>query len=281
LIAGCGYVGSALGEQLVARGDQVWGLRRDPSGLPTGIQPIAADLGDPATLSALPGPFDLVFYTAGANEFSDAAYKRAYVDGLRNTLAAIQGSGGAGRVVFTSSTAVYAQDDGSWVDESSPTDPTSFSGQRVLEGERLLRSTHNDSVVLRLGGIYGPGRTGLIDRVRKGEARRDPADTRYLNLIHRDDIVGALLHVAELEAPAPTYIGVDNEPQNYYALLEWVADEVGVPVPQGSDAPQTRGRPVRNRRCSNKRLVDGGYQFRYPDARNGYRALLQDTAIRR
>lgn len=274
LIAGCGYVGCALGVQLHARGDRVWGLRRDTSRLPVGIEHISADLGDPATLGSLPGPFDLVYYTAGAAEFTDDAYRLAYVDGLRNVINAIEGAGGAVRILFTSSTAVYSQNNGEWVDETSPTEPATFSGQRVLEGEHLLHAGHPDAVVLRLGGIYGPGRTGLIDRVRRGEARRDLSGTRFLNLIHLADIVGALIHLGEYTNPESVYIGVDNTPQDYNALLEWIASELGVPIPPESDASQTRGRLARNRRCSNARLRKSGFTLRYPDARDGYRDLI-------
>jgi nucleoside-diphosphate-sugar epimerase len=274
LIAGCGYVGIALGVRLADGGDRVVGLRRDPSKLPRTIEGIAADFSDPTSLSDLAGPFDVVFYTAGASEFSDAAYRAAYVDGLRNLLDAVERGGGTGRVVFTSSTGVYAQTDGEWVDETSPTEPTTFSGQRVLEGERLLAASRDAAISLRLGGIYGPGRTGLIDRVRRGEARREAGRSRYLNLIHLEDIVGTLIHVAGLESPDRVYIGVDDQPQEYNTLLEWTAQELGVPVPPSTDAPQTRGRPARNRRCSNRRLRESGYSFIYPNARAGYRELI-------
>ncbi len=279
LIAGCGYAGCELGRRLAARGDEVWGLRRDTRKLPGAILPIAADLSDPETLRDLPGPFDVVYYTAGASEYSDTAYRAAYITGKGNTLDAVAARGGAGRFVFTSSTAVYAQDDGSEVDERSPAEPRTFSGLRVLEGEQLLHARHPRGIAVRLGGIYGPGRTGLIDRVRRGEARREAAQSHYLNLIHVEDIAGVLEHVAELDRPEPVYVGVDDEPQQYNALLEWIAARLGVPAPPISDERQTRGRPVRNRRCSNARLRASGYRFAYPNARAGYEELIHPIVI--
>lgn len=256
----------------------MWGLRRNTDALPASIQPVAGDLSDGATLRNLPGPFNVLFYTAGANEYSETAYREAYVDGLRNLLDAVEFCGGAGRFVFTSSTAVYAQDDGSVVDETSPAEPRSFSGIRVLEGENVLMSRYSNAVVVRLGGIYGPGRTGLIDRVRSGQARREIGQSHFLNVIHLDDICGTLEHLADSQQRAGVYIGVDDEPQGYNALLEWIAARLDVPLPPESASPQTRGRPIRNRRCSNAKLRASGYEIIYSNARAGYAALLTRTA---
>ncbi len=275
LIAGCGYVGTALGEQLAAEGHDVFGLRREVSLLPKAIRPVAADLSRADTLRDLPGPFDIVFYTAGSAGHTDEAYRAAYVEGLRNVLDALGAlPSPPRRVIFTSSTAVYAQTDGGWVDENSPTEPDSFSGRRLLEAERMLAESPFETVSLRLGGIYGPGRTGLIDRVRRGDARRELGRVRYLNLIHRDDIVGALMHLMRIENPGNIYVGVDDEPQEYNALVEWIAEKIGVAPPPFSDQPQTRGRAAHSRRCSNTRLRESGYSFVYPSCKQGYAELM-------
>ncbi len=275
LIAGCGYVGCGLGERLAREGHTVVGLRRDPSGLPSSITPCAADLSEPDSLRTLPGPFEVVFYTAGSSGHTDDAYRTAYVAGLRNVLDAIgQQTTPPKRVIFTSSTAVYAQTDGGWVDEDSPTVPDGFSGRRMLEAELLLAASSLETIAVRLGGIYGPGRTGLIDRVRRGEARREKDRVRYINLIHLEDIVGSLVHLMTIDRPQRVYLGVDDEPQEYNALVEWLAARLGVPPPPFSDEPQTRGRAAHNRRCSNRRLRESGYAFTKSSARIGYAALL-------
>lgn len=275
LVAGCGYVGCGLGERLARDGHAVVGVRRDPSGVPSAITPFAGDLSDPKSLRDLPGPFDVVFYTAGSSAHTDEAYRGAYVDGLRNVLEAIgRQPTPPKRVIFTSSTAVYAQTDGNWVDEDSPTEPDGFSGKRMLEAEQLLAASPFETIAVRLGGIYGPGRTGLIDRVRRGEARREKDRVRYINLIHFDDIVGSLVHLMSMHEPERIYLGVDDEPQEYNALVEWLAMRVGVPTPPFSDEPQTRGRAAHNRRCSNRRLRQSGYSSIVPSARIGYASLI-------
>ncbi len=276
LIAGCGYVGSALAERLAGSGNDVWGMRRNPEALPEGVQPLKADLSDPASLTGFPDLFDYVFYTAGAIAFSEQAYEAAYMRGVTNLIAALESQRHQPkRILFTSSTGVYAQQDGQWVDEDSPTAASSFSGRTVLEGERLFQQSPFETVSLRLGGIYGPGRTALIDRVRNGEATLE-AQPRYLNLIHLHDIVGALIHLMELEPAQGVYVGVDSDPQEWNKFIGWIARELELPEPPvGGDAESKR--PPRNRRCSNARLRASGYQFRYPTSREGYRELIHDA----
>ena len=137
LIAGCGYVGTALGLRLAAAGHIVWGIRRSAEGLPSGIHHLAADLTAPETLQDLPPALDVVFYTAAPNGSEEAAYRAIYVDGLRHVLEAlVRQHQSPRRVLLTSSTAVYAQSAGEWVDETSPTEPQHFSwSPRAGRGE--------------------------------------------------------------------------------------------------------------------------------------------------
>ena len=275
LIAGCGYVGSALAERLAAEGGEVWGMRRTVSALPPGVRPFAADLRDPATLANIPAELDFVVYTATADAFTDEAYRAAYVDGARHLLDALAAQGQRPRrVLFTSSTSVYAQADGEWVDEDSPAEGASFSGRRMLEGERAFLGGPFPATVLRLGGIYGPGRSSLVAKVRAGEAVCPP-EPNWSNRIHRDDIAGALRHLMRLDAPAPVYLGVDREPADLCAVYRWLAERLGLPAPRvESDAPDTRRRSRSNKRCSSARLAASGYQFLYPTYREGFAAIL-------
>ena len=276
LIAGCGYVGTALGIRLAAAGHVVWGLRRAAEGLPPGIRHLEADLTAPQMLHALPPGLDVVFYTAAPHGSDDAAYRAIYVDGLRHLLEALaRQRQSPRRVFFTSSTAVYAQTTGEWVDETSPAEPEHFTGSRVLEGERLLLAGPFQATVLRLGGIYGPGRTSLIERVRQGLAACRDGPALYTNRIHRDDCAGALHHLMTLPQPESLYIGVDHEPADYGEVLWWLADRLGAPPPRveaawGADTRRQRT----NKRCRNAKLVASGYVFRYPTYREGYAALL-------
>jgi len=272
LIAGCGDVGSALGLMLAASGHVAFGLRRRAGRLPEGIQGVGADLAVPSSLNALPEGLDAVVYSAAADGYSDEAYRAAYVDGVRNLLEALaRGQQRPARFVFVSSTGVYGQSEGEWVDEASVTEPAAFSGRRLLEGERLARAQGPGGSVVRLGGIYGPGRRRLVDRVRRGEACREGL---WTNRIHRDDAAAVLAHLLVLADPAPVYLGVDCEPAAECTVMDWLAERLGVPRPaRATGAPARRA----NKRCRNERLLASGYRFRYPTFREGYAQVLPDT----
>jgi nucleoside-diphosphate-sugar epimerase len=274
LIAGCGYVGSALGAALVADGDVVYGLRRRVVSLPAGVQPIEADLAVAKTLRDLPGGLDFVVYAASPGGPDDALYRTAYVEGLGRLLEALAAQRQNPRRIFLlSSTSVYGQEKGEWVDEASPTEPRDFRGRRILEAEALLSAAEQAATVVRLGGIYGPQRTGLIERVRSGRAVFPRGAPRYTNRIHRDDCAAALRHLMRLPAPEPLYLGVDCEPVDDATVLRWLAGAIGAPEPRVETGP---GEPQRggNKRCRNDRLLASGYSFRYPTFREGYAALL-------
>ena len=282
LIAGCGYVGTALGQELSRRGHEVFGLRRRPQGLPPGIRGVAADLEEPGSLEALPRGIEALVYSASAAGFSDAAYRAAYVDGLRNLLDTIlRRSEILRRAVFTSSTAVYGQAAGEWVDEDSPAEPAGFSGACLLEGEALLRHGPFPGTVLRLGGIYGPGRTRLVESVRDGSAVC--REGLYTNRIHRDDAAGAIAHLLALEEAEPVYLGVDEEPAEECAVLRWIAEQIGAPPPRhegpGAASARAGGRPRGSKRCRSERLRGSGYRFRHPSYREGYGALLRELGL--
>ena len=273
LIAGCGYVGAALAVRLAAEGHAVWGLRRRPEGLPDGVRPMAADLSDAATLRFLPPDLDMVYYTAGAGARTEAAYRSAYVDGPRHLLEALRQQGQRSRrVVFTSSTGVYAQCSGEWVDENSPAEPQHPGGRQLLAGERLFLDGPFPATVVRLAGIYGPGRTRLVDSLRQGDATYHENPSSYLNLIHRDDCVGALRHLATVARPASLYIGVDYQPVERGTLLRWLSGVLNTQPPRLVAAAEGRRS---NKRCRNGRLVASGYPFQYPTFKHGYSAILE------
>jgi len=276
LITGCGDVGTALGLELLQASHQVWGLKRNPATLPPGIQPLIADLSEPMSLQALPPDLDYIFYTAAADGFSEARYRAAYVDGVGNLLAALEkGCQKPRRVFFTSSTAVYAQDQGQWVDEESPAEATGFSGRCLRDGETLLGNGPYPTTVVRFGGIYGPGRTRLIDSLRNGTATCVETPPAYTNRIHRDDCAAVLRHLMALPDPAPLYLGVDDDPAPQCQVLRWLAERLGVPGPRVVSAPTAATATMRgNKRCSNRRLRKSGFQFRYPGYKDGYAALL-------
>lgn len=290
LIAGCGYVGSELACRLVAEGHGVWGLRRRPAGLPAGVRPAAADLTDAASLASLfadprgPRRLDGVVYAAAADRGEEAAYRAAYVDGPARLLVALEAAGERPRrVLFTSSTGVYGQRDGSWVDEESPAEPGHFTGRLLLQGERRLLASRFPATVVRLGGIYGPGRTRLLERVRRGEAACREGPPRWINRIHRDDAAGLLHLLIQLalrdEQLESVYLGVDGDPGEECQVLRWLAARLGVAPPRTErEPPGAAGRGRSNKRCRNDRVRALGYRFRYPSFREGYGALLAGMA---
>lgn len=287
LIAGCGYVGLELGRELSDAGHRVWALRRSAVDLPRPLTAVSADLDDRASLERLPRDIELAYYTAaparpagGSGESAAQAYRRTYVEGLQNLIdALVEQRQPVRRVVFTSSTGTYGQSDGSWVDERSPTEPARETGRALLRGEALLEAAPFATTVVRLSGIYGPGRARLLTMVERGEARVRGGAPRWTNRIHRDDCAGFLAHIATLAEPAPLYIGTDDEPVPYDDLLRWLADALGVaeppPVEAADRAPGVGRAPGKNKRCRNRLLRASGYALRFPTFREGYGDLIQ------
>jgi nucleoside-diphosphate-sugar epimerase len=183
------------------------------------------------------------------------------------------------RIVMTSSTSVYGQRRGEHIDEDSPTHPTQFRGETLLAAEGLLAASGLSSVVVRLGGIYGPGREGLIDRCKAGELRLRGFE-HFTNRIHRDDAAGLLRHLLFHEAPASLYLGVDQESADEATLFQWLAEQLGVdpPTEEEADRGERGRRGVGSKRCSNRLARESGYRFRYPTFREGYRELIREDA---
>ncbi len=276
LIAGCGDVGSVLGSSLQQAGHEVWGLKRNPATLPSTIRGLVGDLSNLASLKALPEQLDYIFYTAAAGGFSEARYQAAYLHGINNLLAMLTTQKQPlKRIFFTSSTSVYGQCQGEWVDEASPAEAASFAGRYLRQGEESLWQGPFPATVIRFGGIYGPGRTRLLDSLRQGQATCIKDPPLYTNRIHRDDCAAALYHLLELEEPAALYLGVDNEPAPQCEVLQWLAQRLGVAGPTVVNAASVEETALRaNKRCRNNRLRESGFRFRYPTYREGYQTLL-------
>lgn len=283
LICGCGYVGLALGQTLAAAGHAVAGTRRpghDLEGLRrAGIEPLVADFTDPASLAALPGEWDGVVFAAAPDTGDPGAYQAVYHDGVRNLLAWLR-SRPPRRFVFTGSTGVYGQTDGSEVDETSPTEPASATGRVLLATEALLAEAHAEgfpTVRLRVAGIYGPGRHRL-EALRRGEVRLTGDGGHWMNHVHRDDLVRALTVVMERDQVGAIYNVSDGAPVREREFYGWLSERLGVPVPgraDAGDAVATRRRPFGNRRIRSRWIQDGtGWRPRYPTFREGYEAIL-------
>ncbi len=275
LIAGRGDVGCRLGLQLLAAGWQVYGLRRNVAALPAGILPVAGDLAASACPAGWPAQgVDYLVYCAAASGAGEAAYRAAYVDGPAHVLDWLRQRGQrVKRVLFVSSTGVYGQMDGEWVDETSTCAPEGYSGQLLLEGERLLQASGLPVSSVRLAGIYGPGRRWLLDQVRSGY-RVPAAPAQYGNRIHAEDAAGLLAFLLQADRDGkvlePVYVGVDDAPAALSEVVDWLRTELGVTL----EAPQAVSRRPGSKRCSNARARALGWVPRYADYRAGYRALL-------
>lgn len=276
LVIGCGDIGGAVAERLAADGWPVTGVRRQS--LPrAGVTMIATDITDPATLAALADhapAYVLFVLTPGG--YTDARYREVYVEGAKNCLARLNTTN-LRRVFWVSSTSVYHQNDGSIVDETSPAQPDGFAGQRLLEAEQVIRDSGFAHTVLRLGGIYGPGRERLLRQLRDG-VRSPMTPVRYSNRIHRDDAVGILEFLLQRAAAgaafADLYLGVDTEPAPLAEVEQWFSGYLGLRYAElREQAGEQRGG---NRRCSSQRLQALGYRFLYPTYREGLPSLLRE-----
>jgi len=262
LIAGCGDLGTRLGLLMAAEGAVIHGLRRSPQDLPEPIQRIAADLGDARSLQAARGEWDCVVFAAAASERSEAGYRHTYVDGLQRLLDAI---GPVRRMLFVSSTAVFGQDQGEWVDEDSPTEPSRFNGRLLLEAEQRLRERLPQATVVRPSGLYGPGRTQLIQRALSG----DPPAPRWTNRIHIQDAAAAIRHILAHRSTAPLWLLNDERPASESEVFDHLRRLAGLPP-----LPSPIGEALRGRRVSCARLRDSGFRWEFPDFRAGYREVL-------
>ncbi|NEU57536.1 SDR family oxidoreductase [Halorussus sp. MSC15.2] len=286
-ILGCGYVGLELGRQLTERGHRAIGVRRSDDGLAeiedAGFEAVRADVTDADSLDAVPDADAVVFAASSGGRDAEAA-REVYVEGLQTVIDHF----GARetppeRLVYTSSTGVYGDHGGGWVDEETPLDPTTDKTEVLAEAERVaLEATADrgiDGTVARLAGIYGPGRTRL-ERYVEG-----PVTEGYLNMIHRDDAAGAVRFLlTEDHARGEVVLVVDDEPVSKWSFADWLADECGEDRPpkqtteerlDGDLSERARRRLVTSKRCSNEKLRGLGYEFRYPTYREGYRDEIE------
>ncbi len=289
VIFGCGYVGSALADAARTQGAHVTALTRNPAKAAElaarGLEVVVGELGSSDWHARLPGGADVAVNSVSAADPSVEGYRRSYVDGMRSILDwAARGSRPVGTLLYTSSTGVYPQGGGVEVDESASTDGASPTGQVLVEAENVLRGASREAVarwfIFRLAGIYGPTRHHLLNALRAGTTRMAGEPAFRMNLIHRDDIVGALLAAAA--APAAVRDGVfnlsDGAPATRAELVGWLARAIGVAMPEfeGAAASARKGGAVTPDRVirSDKIRRTLGWAPRHADFRAGYRAIL-------
>jgi nucleoside-diphosphate-sugar epimerase len=271
LIIGCGYLGSVAACRWLAARHRVAGLTRSRAEelRAIGIEPVLGDVTDPNL--RLPTA-DTVLYAVGLDRSSGKSMREVYVGGLANVLAALPE---VRRFVYISSTSVYGQTGGEWVDEASPTEPVEESGRVGLECERLLRERRPNAVVLRFAGIYGPARVIRRADVERGEPlAADPAG--WLNLIHVEDGAAAVLAAAEQGEPGAIYNVTDDRPVTRREFYTEMAALLGAPSPRFAAATERSNRRVSNRRMRSEL----GVELQFPDFRTGLRDAIGDRSVR-
>ena len=266
LVAGAGDVGTRLAWRLAVEGRRVFALRRGEMPAGDGIAWLRGDLTRPETLAGLP-KIDALVFAPAPDAREEAAYRAVFVDGLRHVIEALPDM--PKRTVFVSSSAVYGEHGGDWIDEDTPPSPPGFNGRVLIEAEAWLASRPVGGISLRLAGLYGPGRTQLFDRLREGKAAVPRGRQVYANRIHVDDAAAAIACLLDVAAPERVYIGVDDTPLPIDELYDHLARLIGAPPPP--DGPALAG--VGNKRLSNARLRATGFRCAWPDARDGYAAL--------
>ena len=279
------------------QGHQVCGLRRTAADTirAAGVTPLMGDITRLETLAGLPRDFDWVVNCAATGGGGLEDYRRLYLEGTRNLMKwlvppfsskdskpGLRHAGGVPRYVYTSSTGVYGQNDGSLVDETSATEPASETAQVLVATEKLLLATARESnvaaMILRASGIYGPDRGYLLKQFLQGEASIEGAGSRMLNMIHRDDLIAVIIAALERGRPGEVYNVVDDEPVSQLDFFRWLATTLNKPMPpvltEETDVPRKRG--LTNKRISNRKLhAELGVELKFPDYRSGYASEIQ------
>jgi len=267
LIAGCGYVGTATADLFQAAGWDVEGWTRSPeSAAQYSSQRYrlrAVDIADRKAVEKAAGEFGLVIHCASTKGGGAENYRRVYFQGARTLLEVLSPS----RFIFCSSTSVYAQSGGEWVDEESGAEPVHETGKILHMAEEMVRQ--ENGVVARLAGIYGPGRSALLRKFLSGEARLENGGERYLNQVHRDDITTALFLLATLPND-PGIVNVsDNEPITQRECYEWLATKLNRPLPPPAETTGVRKRGSSSKRVSNRKIRALRWEPQFPSFGNG------------
>lgn len=275
LLVGCGDLGTEVASLLVSSNHQVTGVRRSEQ-TDHRFECIQADVTNPDTLHAIQdlSP-DIILYCVAASGQTDAQYKAAYVDGLRHILEAQAHNVKLKHVFFVSSTRVYGQEGSALLDDDTRAIPADFGGERLLEAEQLLNAMPFPTTVLRLSGIYGPGRLRMITLAQAPHAW--PQENSWTNRIHRDDaalFIHYLISQLALNAPITklhnTYIVTDSAPVSQFEVINWLAQQLNI----DSQCPLHTQNLTKGKRLSNQRMLATGFQLRYPNYQLGYATLL-------
>ena len=263
LIAGCGYLGQALAELLAADNWKVEGWTMSPQSAEElsrrGVRAYSVDISNQKDVASHRGDFDAVVHCASTHGGDVDLYRRVYLDGARNLLNHF----GSAKFLFTSSTSVYAQSKGALVTERSPAQPKHETGKILRQAEDLILA--KNGIVIRLGGIYGPGRSASLKKFLNGEVVVDPSHDRFVNQIHRDDAAaGIRVLLKSATASGEIFNVVDDEPILQSECYRWLAAKLMRPLASSGRSTTRRKRGESNKRVSNAKLQSIGWVLQYP-----------------
>ena len=274
LFIGCGDIAQRAATEMQAR-YKCFGLRRQPDNLPEYIQPIKADATDTEQLLSVASEgFDIWIATITPSEFTEQAYRDSYLASAKSIAASIAKLQKAPRLMlWVSSTSVYGDLKGDWVNEETQPEPNTFSGKILLAAEKIIQQIPCETSVIRFSGIYGPGRTRLLNQVLAGKGRPISPE-QWSNRVHADDCGGILAHLVEYALSGnpllPDYLASDSAPVTQYEIRQWLAQQLAVSLVE----EEVKAGPTR--RCDNSRLLSSGYKFKYPTFKEGYGSLIND-----
>jgi len=274
-IVGAGYTGARIARFFKEKKQKVFALTRSTEKAAAfqadGIEPIIADLTHPETLRNIPPAHFIVICPApdpvSSGSASEKSYEDIYLKGIGNYLEAIKKNPKPFLIVYLSSTGVWQDQNGDKFDESVAPEPISEKARILVRAEQQILNSGFSAAVLRLSGIYGPGRNRLLAFY---EGRWPPAQDRWINLIHVDDIAAALPVFFKNAKEGQVYLGTDDEPFRVSDLASWLAQKTGVSK-EFSFECQAGGR-----RLSNQKLKTLGIELKYPSFREGYAAILKE-----
>jgi nucleoside-diphosphate-sugar epimerase len=272
LLLGCGDIGIALGTRLQHEGHHVTALRRNIEALPASMPGLALDYSQADELAGLANlQFDVAVMTPTPAGPSEQGYLQGILQPVCNLLN-LWREGPARRLIYVSSTRVYGNRGGDWVDETTTPAPADAQARLLEEAEsKLLESRHEVSVV-RFSGIYGRHPSRLLQRLGQGQlcAAEPP---RFSNRIHRDDCVGFLAHLLQCRRRHSLYLATDSLPALSREVEEWLLQALG-----REPVSELQIKADSNRRCRNTRMLETGYQLKYQDYRAGYNAMINSTS---
>lgn len=272
LFIGCGDIAQRTAPLLCDQ-YQCFGLKRNPQALPSTITPVSGDVTNQSHLQTiLAQGFDILVATLTPDEFTEQAYRNAYLEAamsIKQSLYAVESR--PQLIIWVSSTSVYGDAQGDWVDEDTATEPETFSGRILVAAEEIIQQLPCAKTVIRFSGIYGPGRSRMLSQVREGKGRPSKPEL-WSNRIHSEDCAGVIAHMVKLNEQKkilqPIYLASDSEPVTQHDIRVWLASQIGV------DLKEEPAKSGPTRRCSNRALLKSGYQFSYPTYREGYLSLL-------